>query len=486
MLTQKIKNRWYGPGGMKHVLIIAVPMILSTSAHAVQMFTDRMFLWWHSAHEFTASMQASITSFTLICFFIGVTGYANIFVAQYTGSQRPNRVGPAIWQAIYFALLGGVFMLTLIPYSEKIFALMDHQPQVQVLESVYFKIMCISSVPAVLNSALSCFYTGRGKTWVVFIINITSTVINIVLDYLMIFGKMGFTEMGIAGAGWATVIATSFATLCYLLLFLQSDNRKIYNTLSGFRLDLELQKRLFKYGAPSGIHFMLDGAGFTFFIMFMGQLGNLQMAASNMAFQVNHLAFFPMIGLSIAISTITGQALGKDQPQEAVRATVSSSVLSFGYMIIMALGFVLIPDLFLLPFSNAQSAQADAAITFEQLRPQVIILLRFVALYCLFDTGNIVFSGVLKGAGDTRFVMLCSLGLCWGVMVVPTFFFTRYNIGPGDGFYLSWTALTMFVCLLAVVFYFRYASGIWKNMRVIENQPIPALKPLSDIPLDIE
>ncbi len=485
MLTLSLKQRWNGPGGMAHVLAIAVPMILSTSAHAIQMFTDRMFLSWHSSLEFAASMQASITSFTLICFFIGVTGYANTFVAQYTGSGQPHRVGPSIWQSVYFSLIGCMFMLLLMPQAQRIFSMMGHEESVQVFEVIYFKIICISCIPAVLNSAFSCFYTGRGRTWVVFAINVSATILNIVLDYLMVFGKYGFSEMGIAGAGWATVISGAFSTVCYLILFFLPENRQKYNTLAGIKPDWELFGRLIKFGCPNGLHFMLDVAGFTFFIMFMGQLGNMEMAASNMAFQLNHLAFFPMIGLSIAISTITGQALGKDKPEEAVRATKSSCILSFGYMIAMALGFVLVPDLFMMPFGSMEATQ-NGGVSFEQVRPLVVVLLRYIAVYCLFDTGNIVFSGVLKGAGDTRFVMLCSLGLCWGVMVIPTMLFTHYHIGPGNGLYFSWIALTLFICLLALVFYLRYAGGAWRSMRVIENQQVPALKPLSDVPMEIE
>ncbi len=487
MLLSKVKNRWCGPGGMAHVLAIAIPMILSTSAHTVQMFTDRMFLSWHSSLEFAASMQASITSFTLICFFMGVTGYANTFVAQYTGSGQHHRVGPSIWQANYFAIIGGLFMLLLIPYADDIFRWVGHEQQVQVYEVTYFRIMCISAIPAVLNSALACFYTGRGKTWIVFWINISATIINIVLDYIMIFGKYGCPELGIAGAGWATVVATVFSTLCYVYLFFSKENRQIYNTLAGLKPDWQLFGRLIKFGCPNGFHFLLDVAGFTLFIMYVGRLGNLELAASNMAFQLNHLAFFPMIGLGIAISTVTGHALGADKPEEAVRATWSACILSFGYMIVLALGFVCCYDFFLIPFASMGSGP-DGGVSFEQVRPVVIILLRFVALYCIFDTGNIVFAGTLKGAGDTRFVMFCSLGLCWGVMVLPTILLTENHIGPGNGLYLSWLALTLFVCLLAGVFYLRFACGKWKSMRVIEQPTLPALStiPYAEIPTDLE
>ena len=470
---------------MAHLLAIAIPMILSTSAHAIRMFTDRYFLSQHSVLEFTASMQASITSFTLVCFFIGVAGYANTFVAQYYGDKQYKKIGPSIWQSNYFALVGSFIMLCLIPLAKPLFDWMGHEQQVRIFEILYFKIMCISCIPAVINASLSCFYSGRGKTWTIFWVNITSCCINIVLDYIMIFGKCGLPEMGISGAGWATVISTVFTTACYVILFSLPENRNTYHTLSGWRFDKDLFLRMLRFGCPNGLHFFLDVAGFTFFIMFIGRLGNLEMAASNIAFQLNHLAFFPMIGLGIAISTLTGQELGQNRPDLAVRAAHSACMVSFAYMTLMAIGYVFIPDVFMSPFANMDSLK-DSNITFEQIRPMVVVLLRYIALYCLFDTGNIVFSGVLKGAGDTRFVMLCSLGLCWGVMVTPAMICTHYHIGPGNGLYFSWAGLTLFVCLLATTFFLRYRNGKWKHMRVIDQQTVPTLSAKLDSPLDME
>ena len=473
-----VKRRWRGPGGMAHVLKISFPLILSTSAHTVKMFTDRMFLSWHSQEEFAAGLQAGITAFVLICFFMGVAGYANTFVAQYTGNKRPERVGPAVWQAVYFALLGIIPMAIAMPYSDDIFNWFGHDQSVRVHEVVYFKYICVSCIPMVVGNAMSCFYTGRGKTWVVFWVNIISAMVNVVLDYAMIFGKLGFSDMGIAGAGWATVISCITTVIMYGIMFTLPENRKKYNTLSGAKFDLDLMKRLIRYGCPNGVHFTLDVAGFTLFIACVGRLGTIELAATNLAFQFNHLAFFPMIGVGIGVTIITGQALGKDKPKEAVRAAWSAGMIALAYMILMSIGFLVLPEVLMYPFEVKANPEE-----FSLIKPLVFVLLRFVALYCLLDAGNIVFSGVLKGAGDTRFVMFCSLALCWGIMVIPTYFITTYEFGPGRGLYLSWLALTGFVCMLAVIFYLRFACGKWKSMRVIEQAPpLPASTSVDILP----
>ena len=113
--------------------------------------------------------------------------------------------------------------------------------------------------------------------------------------------------------------------------------------------------------------------------------------------------------------------------------------------------------------------QADPA-EYALIRPIVIKLLCFVAIYSLLDTGTLVFSGALKGAGDTRFVMVVSVALNWFLMVVPSYFAIKLVKGTA-GLYLAWTGLMLYVGVLAVVFLFRFLGGKWKNMRVIETAP---------------
>jgi MATE family multidrug resistance protein len=97
----------------------------------------------------------------------------------------------------------------------------------------------------------------------------------------------------------------------------------------------------------------------------------------------------------------------------------------------------------------------------------------------LFDTGNIIFSAALKGAGDTRFVMYASIVLNWLIMVVPSWAAITFLQGKAK-LYMAWSALTVYVCALAVLFFLRFLAGKWKTMRVIEKVPalpgsIPAL-----------
>ncbi len=471
-MLERISKRWHGSGGCAEVLRIAFPLILSTSAHTVQMFTDRMFLYWHSTDQMSAAMPAGITAFTFLSFFMGTVTYVNAFVAQYRGAGRPQRIGPAIWQGIYFSIFTGMLMFLLIPAATPIFDATGHDPAVRQHEVTYFRILCMGGIPVLISSTISCFYSGRGKTWPIFYINTLGTLINVVLDYAMIFGKLGFPEWGIAGAAWATNIASISTAAIYLGLFLRKYNRQQYHTLQGAKTDWDLFKRLMRFGLPTGVQFTLDILAFTLFIALVGRIDKLSLTASTMTFQINMLAFMPMIGFGIAVETLVGQSLGRNDPGLANRYTWSAFYMTFGYMSLIALGYWLIPDLFLYPF-QIKSEAVEFAATY----PIAVKLLCFVAFYCLFDTGNIIFASALKGAGDTKFTMMVPVVLSWTVLVIPVYLAIRF----GWGLYVAWSFATVYVCLLSIVFFVRFLRGKWKSMRVIEAAP-PPLAQVPEVP----
>src|SRR5262249_37761168 len=132
--------------------------------------------------------------------------FATTFVAQYIGARRPERVGPVINQALYFSLVAGLAFLSLIPVAEPFVTWVGHESHLQVLEATYFRILTFSTFPFLIVAVVTAFFAGRGDSWTVLWFSAIGLVVNAVLDYLWIFGRGGFPEWGIAGAGWATVI----------------------------------------------------------------------------------------------------------------------------------------------------------------------------------------------------------------------------------------------------------------------------------------
>jgi MATE family multidrug resistance protein len=463
MRIQNIRNRWSREGGYRQVLAIAVPLILSTASWSVQHFVDRMFLTWYSPEAIAAAMPAGMVYFSVVSVFMGTAGYASTFVAQYYGAGQYQRIGPALWQGVWISLLAGVVLLGLIPFAESIFQFVGHDKAVQASEIDYFRIICLGGGPYIAAYALSGFYSGLGKTWPVMWVNILATIVNLVLDYALIFGHWGFPEMGIKGAGIATVIAGIFSFLVFLGLIATREHNRLYQTIAGWRPEKELFKRLLKYGVPSGVQFFLEMASFTTFILLVGRLGTTSLAASNIAFNINTLAFMPMIGCGIAISMLVGQYLGADKPGLARVSVYSGFHLTFAYMTTIAAAYVLLPDIFVAPFA----LKADPS-EFSEIYHYSIVLLRFVAVYSIFDTMNIIFTSAIKGAGDTRFVMFMTVILSLFVLIIPTYLAIvvfKY------GLMFSWVLATVYIIIIGVTFYLRFLGGKWKSMRVIEQPP---------------
>jgi MATE family multidrug resistance protein len=462
-IVEKIRRRWSANGGYRDFLIIATPLILSTASWSVQHFVDRVFLTWYSTEALAAALPAGIASFTVISLFMGTAQYANTFVAQYIGARRPERVGPAVWQSVYLAIASGFLALIPAYFSTELFDLIGHTRAIRHQETIYFRILCYGTGLQVLATATSCFFSGRGETWILLAVNVVAIATNIVLDYALIFGHWGLPEMGMEGAAWATNIGLLVSALCFTGLFLSKRYRAEFATLRGWKFDPMLMRRLLRYGGPNGVNFMLDIMAFTFFLLIVGRLGPIPLAATNLAFNINSLAFMPLIGCGIAVSTMVGQCLGRDEPQQAEYCTWTGVHLAMLYMGGMSLGYFFLPDLFLSPFGmHAEGADFETA---RQLARQ---LLRVVAIYCVFDALYMIFTAALKGAGDTRFVMWLSVALSWAIMVIPTFVALVYF---DVGIFGLWSFICAYIIIMGIVFYLRFRSGRWKDMRVIERAP---------------
>ena len=448
----------------RQVLRVSLPLVISMSSTMIMEFTDRVFLANYSLDAIAAALPAGITAFLFISFFLGTAQYLNVFVAQYVGSGRPQRVGAVLWQGIYFSVLSGVALAGLSFLAEPLFRLGGHPIEVQVLEAVYFKVLCRGSGILIVGTALSCFFSGRGQTRLVMIITMIGTLFNIPLDYALINGIWIFPEWGIRGAAIATVMSWSLVTLIFALLVFTRENDRAFNVLTQRTVEADLFGRLMRYGIPSAIQFSLDIFAFTFFIFMVGRIGKIQLAATNMVFSINSLAFMPMMGFSLGTSTLVGQALGRDRVNDAVAVTKATIHIVLGYIFILLILFLFLPQPLLELFRPRHLAPEN----FAPIVSIGIILLRFVAAYIFFDALYMVCIGVLKGAGDTRFIM-CSIGaLSLAIMILPVYIGVEVF---GAGLYYAWSCATAFVFFLFTVSFWRYRQGHWKNVRVIEHAP---------------
>ncbi|MFZ0391129.1 MAG: MATE family efflux transporter, partial [Calditrichia bacterium] len=411
---QKLNQRISDENGYAGILKVALPLILSTSSWTLQQFIDRILLTWYSADAIAAALPASMVNWVFMSFFMGTAAYVDTFVAQYYGAEKYHRIGPAVWQGLYLSALSILIIPLLYPLTGSFFRLMNHPPAIQQMEADYFRILLFGAPLLSVTSAVTGFFAGRGKTWTVMWINFAAMLVNILLDYLLIFGNWGFPRMGIRGAGLGTVLAMGASAVLFLIMMLKPRFNEKYYTLKGWRFETPLFRRLIRYGAPSGLQFMLEITAFAVFTMLIGNLGDTELAASSIAFNINSLAFLPMWGMSIAVSVLVGQRLGDNRPADAAQVTWNAFHLALLFFGILVVGYLFLPGLFLLPYGW----QADSA-EFLPVRSVTIVLLRFVAFYSIFDALNMIFSAAIKGAGDTHFVAGVSVSCSWLLMLLP-------------------------------------------------------------------
>ena len=331
----------------------------------------------------------------------------------------------------------------------------------------------------IIAAAQASFFTGREKTRVVMFVDTAATLLNAALDYVWIFGRFGFSAGGIAGAAWATTTAEWFRVLVYGWLMLRPASRQVYQLAAGWRPNARLMGRLWRYGGPGGLQTFIEVAAFTVFLMLVGRLGEVPLAATTLAFTVNNLAWVPMWGLGTAVTAIVGQQLGRNRPELAARATWTALGIALAYMGTMALllrgGARLVPDGLRGGDFRRRSSDRCGRLT--------VVLLRFVAAYCLFDALNVVFVSAIRGAGDMRFILLTTL-----VMSPPPLLAAWWGVArQGWGLLWCWVVITAWVCSLGLIYLARFLQGRWRQMRVIEpeaaasarcaHEPRPAAPP---------
>jgi MATE family multidrug resistance protein len=441
------------------VLKISLPLIVSTSTLSVMLFLNRMFLLQHDMTEMAAVMPAGMLHFTLVSLPLGIALYVNTFVAQYHGANRPERIGPSVWQGIWLGVACVPIFIASVPLASTIFAYAGHEPEMARLETTFYRIVASGAGGEVIAASLAAFFIGRGKTHVAMIVDSLSTILNGVLDYLLISGHCGFPALGIRGAGYATLIALWVRVAIYIGLLMRAKYRGKFRLWSGRRLDWPLMRRLLRYGGPNGLQMLIEIFAFTIFLLLTGQLGKLEMSATTLAFNINTLAFFPLLGLGQGLSTIVGHQLGQNRPDRANRASWTAFWIASVYMGIMACIYLFVPDVILLAHESVVKPKE-----FTALRDMVVILLRFVAFYCIFDALNVVFVSTLKGAGDTRFILVTSACMS-PPPVLATWIGIKYY---GLGLYWCWIVITAWVILLGIIYFIRFLLGYWREMRVIE------------------
>lgn len=453
------------PGSRSELLRVAFPLVLSSGSLSLMSATDRIILTGYSADGLAAVTPASMLHWTVACIPLGTILYANTFISQFEGAGQRDRMMASLWQSIWLAVVCGLLLLACIPFSEFIFTLADQPREVIRYEVAYFNTLCSGSICLLLSTALSCYFSGQRQTSVVMYVNLLGLGVNSLLDYVLVFGVGPFPELGVRGAALATILARCCDIAVYLTLMLRARRMREWPLWRHWRPHRELLWRYLRYGVPSGLHYFVDNSGFTLFLLIVGSLGRDALAATNLAFSVNGLIFVPLLGFGTAIQTIVGHHLGARLVDAASRTTWNAALLGLVWTGVAAVFLVWVPEIALQPFFLFAAGDQPAGAALHQLTPTVVLLLRFVAVYSVFDALAVVFSSALRGAGDTVYPMLLTMGSSWLVMALPAWLLARSGQATLTRLWLTCSA---HIALTGGFMLLRFLAGRWKQIHLTD------------------
>lgn len=268
------------------------------------------------------------------------------------------------------------------------------------------------------------------------LVTVFANVANIGLDYLFIFGL----DLGLAGAAWATVVAVSLEAV--LLAALSRDALRALG-----RVRSRDVAAVFKLGLPLGAQMLLEVGSFSLLTALIATMGELDLAAHQIALQVLHVSFLPAVAIGEASSVLVGQAVGADEDQLVVRVSRQALLLTFGYIGVCATVFIAFP-----------TALAGAFTSDPALIDVVVPLLYLGGVFQLFDGVNIIARSSLRGTGDVRIPAILNVGLAW--LSTPPLTWA-FGIWLGMGALGGWIGLSTEIALGAGLLWWRLERKHW-------------------------
>jgi MATE family multidrug resistance protein len=458
-LRGHVRSHTAGPGGIAMLLGIALPMMISSSAETVMMFADRLFLSTLGREHLSAALSGGLTSFTLMTFALGVLGYVNALVAQYLGAGRKHQCGVATAQGLILGAVAFPLMLMLVPLACWLLGRAGHDPLQHELEVSYLRILSFGMILSLLRAPLAGFFTGIGRTRVVMIASIAAMVVNIPANYVLIFGHFGAPALGIVGAACGTLIGSVVALAIMLSVYFSLPMRQDYGTVAGLSVDIDMLKRLLRFGVPSGVEFFLNLAAFNLFVQLFHSYGKDAAAAITITFNWDLIAFLPMMGFNVGVMSLVGRYLGGKQPDLAKRSVFSGLKVAIIYGVLMSIAFLGFPEFLVGVFTKGERAAAEYANVF----PLAVATLRLAAVYTLLDGVLMVFDGALRGGGDTRWTMRASVTIHWLMALGCAYMITVAKVPP----IVSWSAFICLIFALTAALGLRFMSGKWMSFDVI-------------------
>ena len=443
---------------MLELLRIALPMVVSQGAFAMMIFTDRYFMSQIDPAHMAAALGGGVASFFSFSFFSGVLSYGNAMAAQYLGAGEREKCPKVVTQGMIMTLMS-LPVLSLITFLVAgIFESMGHEPAQVALERTYYLILMSGVLITLAKVCISSYFAGIGRTHVVMICDVFGLAINVPLCYVLAFGKLGIPALGIIGAGISTVASTLISLLLFLAFYLRKEHRQHFAVLQSFSLDIKILRRFWRLGSPSGLELFLNIAAFNLFLLMFQSYGIAQGAAAAIVFNWDILSFIPMIGLHIGVISMIGRFVGARDMARVNQVMTAAFFFALTYAVVLGTTYIV----FRYPLVEVFAPPSG---DFTAIRNLSAFMMVGLSSYVMADAVILVCSGILRGAGDTRWLMVASVSLHWAMLVAQFFIIIVFEFSPK----VSWIGFVAMILAIAVVYALRLKRGHWRDAEALER-----------------
>ncbi len=442
------------------MIAIALPMVVSQSCDTVMIFTDRLFLSKLGPEQMNAAMGGGLTSFMMMSFFIGLTSYSTALVAQYLGAGRKQDCPLAVSQTVILSLIAYLPILACRPLAHGLFEIMGISSAQLVPQKTYFDILLYGIIIGLLRTSLSSFFSGIGRTGIVMIASFTAMIVNVILNYIFVFGKFGCPSLGIKGAAYGTILGGISGLLVLAISYFRKSHWVEFALSKSFRFDKEVMKKLLRFGSPTGAEMFLNILAFNAMVMTFHAHGLVTATAATIVLNWDLVSFVPLIGVEIGVMSLVGRSMGAGDPDSAHRAAMSGLKLGLVYSFFILILFVGFPSYLVNMFRPAGSGEV-----FYAAFPAAMAMLRLASLYVMVEALFIVFIGALRGAGDTLWAMGMSVGLHWFMASILFVMLRVLGMSPVAG----WGSVVVLFLIFSGIVFLRYRSGQWRKIRIVDT-----------------
>lgn len=389
---------------------LAAPIVLTQLAWVAMLITDTAMIGRLGAEPLAGASLSLMIFFLLYVFCFGVITATAGLAAQAFGARKPRTVRRVIRQGLWVTILLAVPSIFLLTFIEPLLVLLDQPAETLPYAEAYMSTLKFCLLPAVAFGVLRNFVAALNRPVVALWIMLSGAVVNVFLDYALIFGNFGFPRLELVGAGIATTAVNTLMFLGLLAIAVFQKPFRRYTILGRFwRPDWYQFRQIFKVGTPIAGTMLLEGGFFIAAVFVLGQFGAIAIAAHMIAIQLPHITFMVPMGLSQAATVRVGQAVGRRDAVGAYRSGWIAMGLTLAFMSLMTVVVIMIPELFASLFLDSTRADSPAVLALAA------TYLFYGAFFQAADGLQAVAAGALRGLNDTAIPMGIAAASYWGV-----------------------------------------------------------------------